>query len=184
MRPYPMIIMPLVLLILPSISTADMQTPSACSAIGNALQEPYPSYADSVSLAGRQASCVAIKENGQWICTVYEEESCNPSETENSKENHAQSPVSDSPEIFEIYDKTTREVTSCMAGNVPLPLKYTKFNSQADAYASKGSKFLADFGIKGLYVMLRVHAFMKDKEICHTGTVNLEVQKPQDFKHF
>jgi hypothetical protein len=178
------IIVSFVFQLFPSASAAEIQRPSACAVINNALNELYPSFADSVNIAGRQANCIAKKQKGQWICTVYQEERCTLSETENSKESHTQTPFKDNSQLLDIYNQTTQEATFCLAQKIPLPLKYTKFNSQEDAYASKGSQFTADSGLKGLYVMLRVHAFMKDKKICRKGMVSLEIQKLQDFEHF
>lgn len=184
MRIISLIVVSFILQFFTSASAADIHTSTACTAINNVIQESNPSFSNSINIGGRQASCESVTQNRQWICTVYKNEICNALETKSSKESSTPTTENGTSEIRDIYDKTTREVTFCMVNNTPTTLKFIKFNSNEDAYASKGSQFTVASGINRLYIMFSVHAFIRDKDVCSTETVSLEFRNPDDFKYF
>ncbi|HBR1256244.1 TPA: hypothetical protein L9L01_005089 [Klebsiella pneumoniae] len=184
MRIMPMIVASFILQIFTSASAEDKHVSTACTAINNALLESHQSFASSINIGGREASCEILTQSSQWICTVYDKRTCNPLETTSGKESSSPTTDNGAPEILEIYDKTIRDVTFCIGNKVSTPLEFIKFNSNEDAYASKGSQFTVTPGENMLYIMLRVHAFIKDKDVCRTGTVSLEFRKPNDLNSF
>lgn len=161
------------------------QSTSFCSALRAASGADNGSYPDAVSIGEESIACVFEKANEAWSCTVKATDKCVPqSEADRDETPPGSTPPRLGSDISDAYDKTLKEVMACMPTVALKFLDYRKMVSAADMFASRGAKIQSDDPRKFIYVMQRVHAFNKDKDVCLKGDTKLEVEPDESFNPF